>query len=129
MSNVLFIDNDESLLRSFKRTSKVGKYPFKVFTETHASEALQIVIENDISVVVADTSLDGVNCKAFFEELREFNPSIIRITLSSNINNLESFNDDGQTHANIAKPCESKFILNWIEKLFIYRKYKNYSTN
>ena len=122
MNKVLFIDDDLSLLRSIKRTAKVGKLPFEVLTLNTPQDAFSKVIEEDISLIIADTSLQGVDSKIFFGELNDFNPSIIRTTLNSDINILESFNDNGQTHSNIYKPCDSKSILEWVKVLF---KYKN----
>ena len=119
--SVLFIDNDKSILSSFKRTHKVEKFPFDIHCINDSEEAFTYILENNISIVLSDTNLAGVESKVFFEEMITYDPRIVRVTLSSNLNELDKFNDNGQTHANISKPCDAKAILTWVEQVLHYK--------
>lgn len=122
MNNVLFIDNDNAVLKSVKRTYKLKTYSYDLCTLNDAKLAFQKFISERVDVVVADIALNDFACKSFFEELAAYDPSIIRISTTANYSLMESFNDEGQTHLTFTKPVNTAHLLDWLEQLFVLKE-------
>lgn len=100
---VLYLDDEENNLHSFRANFR-DKY--KVFTAQTAEEALEVALENDICVAVADQRMPGKTGVEFFEELIEHKPDIIRILLTgySDINAVIDAINKGQVYRYLTKP-------------------------
>lgn len=125
MSSALFIDNDSSVLKSVKRTYGLKNYDYGLHVIDDAKMAFQQILAEDISIVIADISLMDFQCKTFYEELIAFNPSIIRISTTSDYSLMQSFNDKGQTHITFNKPINTAFFLEWLNRFFEFQNESN----
>ena len=121
MPGVIFIDNDQAVLKSVMRTYKLQSCSYDLYTISDAKMAFQKILTEDIKVIIADISLDDFECKTFYEELIAFDPSIIRISTTSDYPLMQSFNDNGQTHITFNKPINTSHLLDWLEKLFMFK--------
>ena len=64
MINVLYIDDEEHNLTSFRAAFRRD---FKVFVTTEPSEAVRILVENPIEVVISDQKMPTLSGVEFFE--------------------------------------------------------------
>jgi len=73
---ILYVDDEIENLMVFR----FGLHnDFDIYTANSADEALTILNDKDISVVVSDQRMKGKTGIEFFEELSEKNPDIIKI--------------------------------------------------
>lgn len=125
MASILFIDNDSSALKSIKRTYGLKNYSYKLHVIDDAKMAFQKILSEDVKIVIADVSLSDFKSQTFYEELIEFDSSIIRISTTSDYSMMESFNDKGQTHITFNKPINTSFLLDWINSFFEFQEEAN----
>lgn len=121
MPSAIFIDNDTSVLKSVKRTYGLKNYSYNLHVIQDAKMAFQKILTDDVRIVIADVSLTDFKCKTFYEELIAFDPSIIRISTTSDYSLMQSFNDKGQTHITFNKPVNTSYLLDWINSFFEFQ--------
>ncbi|MDX1651427.1 MAG: response regulator [Brumimicrobium sp.] len=78
--NVLYIDDEEINLEVF--LSSFRKI-FRIFLAQSAEEGLKILNRENIHVVIADQRMPEKSGNAFFEEIKEHYPDIVRIILTA----------------------------------------------
>lgn len=88
--HVLFVDDEPTVLDAIKR-SMVG-LNYTVSTTTSANDALTIMQNEDIHVIVVDLDLDmdEKNGLELLEEIRQKYPSIVRLVLTGFGSNMVS---------------------------------------
>ncbi|MBZ4663618.1 MAG: response regulator receiver modulated diguanylate cyclase [Caloramator sp.] len=84
MINILFVDDDRIILSILK--SRYKNKGYNVFTASDGLEALEILKENDIDLVVTDYYLKLMNGDELIKKIRENNSDIPIIVLSSQKN-------------------------------------------
>ena len=77
---VLFVDDEEAILRAFKRCFLFSDFP--VFLASSGEEALEILADNDISIIISDIRMPRMDGYSLLEKVRDKYPEIIRIILS-----------------------------------------------
>jgi CheY-like chemotaxis protein len=77
--SLLYVDDEATNLRVFK--SNFRKY-FKVFTTTDPLEAISILKENDIQVIVTDQRMPNMTGTELLERILPDHPNIIKIILT-----------------------------------------------
>lgn len=118
--NVLYLDDEENNLTSFKASFR---REFKVFTTTSASEAVQILTENDIHVVISDQKMPNISGVEFFELIIPDFPDPIRMLLTgyADIEAVIDSINKGQVYRYISKPWneqELRITINNAYELF-----------
>lgn len=78
-TKVLFLDDEERIVNSL-RLIFAGKY--QTFTATHARQAIALLLEHEIAVVVSDQRMPGVTGVEFLAEVKKISPASIRILLT-----------------------------------------------
>lgn len=78
--NILFVDDELSILKSIKRSFLKSGY--NIFLANSAKEGIDIIRENHIDVVVSDVKMPEVDGLAFLRQVKSSYPSIDRIVLS-----------------------------------------------
>ena len=122
MPSVIFIDQDAATLNAVVRNYNMGNFGFELIPLEDPQYAFQKILQNDVFAVVSEISMDGFLCKTFYEELIAIKPEIIRISLTTDLNMMQSFNDKGQTHITFSKPINTTHFLNWLNELLYYRE-------
>ncbi|MBN2341750.1 MAG: response regulator [Deltaproteobacteria bacterium] len=79
-SNVLFVDDDTDVLEGFNRSMRRSR--FHVLTATSGEQALQILRQSSIDVIVADYHMPGMSGTELLARAREQWPDTIRIMLT-----------------------------------------------
>lgn len=81
MSNkVLFVDDEENILNSIKRG--VLFEDFEPIFVLSGEEAIEVIENNDISVIVSDMKMPTMNGLDLLKKVKEISPDTIRIVLS-----------------------------------------------
>ncbi|GEM_PF-1941697 len=114
---VLFIDDEENVLRAIMRTLRDESFP--IFRAQSWEEAQVILKENDVGVVVCDRNLLGENSGIqILEEMRESYPKIVRIMLTGDTetHTLLSSINRGQVYRFIAKPWKSENLISAVSE-------------
>lgn len=78
--NILFVDDELSILKSIKRLFFKSEY--NIFLAESAKEGLEIIEKNRIDIVVSDVKMPITNGLTFLSEIKKSYPSIDRIVLS-----------------------------------------------
>ena len=77
---VLFVDDEEMILKSIQRG--LMNEPYKKFYATNAEQALMILGNNDIAVMVTDLKMSGMGGLDLLKKVKELYPDVIRIVLT-----------------------------------------------
>lgn len=112
--NVLYIDDEDNNLKSFRATLRKD---FKIFTAIDGEEGLRIAQEEEIHVVIADQRMPGMTGTEFFERMVRINPDPIRILLTgySDIASVIDAINKGEVYRFIDKPWNIEQIKNSIK--------------
>lgn len=104
---VLFVDDEEKILRSLKR-GLTGE-PYKALFANSGHEALEILRQNEVHVLVADLRMPEMDGFELLEVVKKEYPHIIRLVLSgyAEIDNLLKAINQGQIFRFIPKPWKS----------------------
>lgn len=103
-ATVLFVDDEESILRSLQRTLR--KEPYRILTASSGQEGLDIMASEKVELVVSDQRMPVMTGSQFLRTVSERSPHSVRVMLSGyaepNII-VESINNGG-VYRFIAKP-------------------------
>lgn len=102
---VLFVDDEESILKSLKRLLR--KEPYKVFTAVGGPAGLEVLKENPgIQMVVSDQRMPGMCGTEFLAKVKEGWPETIRLVLSgfAEASAIVDAINQGEVYRFIAKP-------------------------
>ena len=122
--NILLVEDNEELLNLIKSILQKRYY---VFTATNGLDAVKIVKNNDIDIIVSDVmmpEMDGIElCRMLKNDLETSHISIILLTAKNSINDrVECYNAGADAY--ISKPFELKVLEARINN-FIARKQNN----
>lgn len=79
-NTVLFVDDEIDVLNAIRRA--LSDEPFKCVFAASGKEALKILEDKDISVVVTDMRMPGMDGLTLLKEIREKYPKTVRMVLS-----------------------------------------------
>lgn len=100
-NKVLFVDDEMRVLNSIRRSTMNEDY--ETFVAGKGEEALQIMEENEISVLVTDMRMPGMDGLTLLKIVKEKYPNIVRMVLSG-------YNQLPQILSTINQVGVSKFI-------------------
>lgn len=78
--NILFVDDEENILKSLKRALIDEKY--SCFFASSAQEGFDIIKNTNIDVVISDMKMPEVDGIEFLKQIEEFDADIVKIILS-----------------------------------------------
>ncbi len=109
---VLFVDDDETILRSFERS--LG-FDFNIDTAMGGEQGLEILRENGAyAVVVSDMRMPGMNGTSFLCKVREQWPDSVRMLLTGQADMKDAIEvvNEGHIFRFLTKPCPPDRITN-----------------
>lgn len=114
MHSILFVDNDKSLQSSFTG------YNFKLYFAVDGEQALEIMSENDIEMIISDMRIRKMNGHQLLKEVQKLYPKSIRIIMSEVSDEKESHKAvmDGSAKISLLKPWEPLQLLYVVPHLF-----------
>lgn len=123
MIRVLFVDDEENVLRAIKRCLRNMKSQWQMYFASSGQEALNIMAKQQIDVVVSDMQMPQMSGEQLLAEVQEKYPGVSRIVLSGQCNQATAFRLVGSDHFYLAKPCPTKLLIDTIENAyFVGRK-------
>jgi signal transduction histidine kinase len=122
--NILYLDDEPNNLTSFKAAFR---REFNIFTTTNANEAVQMLSENDIQIVISDQKMPDISGVEFFELITKDFPHPVRMLLTgyADIEAVIDAINRGQVYRYIAKPWDENDLRITIRNAFdIYKTRK-----
>jgi signal transduction histidine kinase len=105
---VLFVDDENNILSSLKRTCRSESYA--CFYATSGQEALNILDIHPVNVVVTDMKMPGMMGEDLLYEIKQQHPNIVRLILSaqSDSSSLLKAINTGYIYRFITKPWDKR---------------------
>ncbi len=101
---ILFVDDEENILKSIRRS--LMDEPYEIFLANSGQQALEILENNKISVIVTDMRMPGMNGLELLEIVKKKYPDIVRIVLTgyAQVSTLIAAINSGQIYRYLVKP-------------------------
>src|SRR5471030_3004752 len=118
LKKILFVDDEAQILKSIRRLFMDTEY--EVITAESGSEALDILANNKIDLIVSDMRMPNMSGYELLSEVKKRFPHIVRIILSEFAEERIIFDALKKNIAKlyILKPWENNILINTIEKVF-----------
>ena len=119
---VLFVDDEPAMLRALKRS--LNDEDFEVYVAEGGEEALRVLSEQPIDVVVSDMRMPGMDGHQLLQRVKKEYPETIRMVLSGQADQNEIFHLllDGSAKLCIPKPWKEKALRETIQRLMKIRQ-------
>ncbi len=102
--SILFVDDEANVLNALRRSLR--KEPFEIHLAQGPEEALEVLKDRHIDVVISDHLMPSMDGLTFLKLVKEMHPHIIRIILTGHANlqmAIEAINE-GQVFRFLTKP-------------------------
>lgn len=102
--SVLFVDDEKRVLNSMRA---MFRRDYNLYLTTRGDEALKIIDENDIDVVVADQRMPIMTGVEVLTAVKKSSPDTVRILLTgyADLEAIEGAMNDGEVFRFLSKPC------------------------
>lgn len=119
--SILFVDDEESILNSLVRIFR--KEGYEIFTAASGKEALEILEDNDVSLVISDYRMPEMSGVDFLSQAKEVQPDAIRIMLTGYADLQASIDaiNKGEVYRFIAKPWDCDELKMTVKQSLEYR--------
>lgn len=109
--SLLLLDDEERILSSLKT---LFKSQYEVYTATCGTDALEILKQKEIAIVISDQRMPVMTGIEFLREAKEVSPNTIRILLTgfSDLQAIIGSINEGEVYRYLNKPWSNKDILN-----------------
>lgn len=120
--NVLFVDDEESNLFSFKANFRIK---YNVFTAISGEAAFQVLESQPVDIIITDQQMPGMTGVEFLEKVLEKYPEPMRILLTgfADMNAVVEAINKGKIYHYLNKPWNEEELDHTIQ-----RAYKEYLT-
>ncbi len=123
---ILFVDDEINVILGLKRMLRTLKNEWNFFFAQSGFEALEIMKDNEINVVVSDMRMPEMNGAEFLLKVKELYPATIRIILSGQSNKTLALESTRVAHRFISKPAEPEVLKQTIlESYNLYKSLNN----
>ncbi|VUD46990.1 Hydrogenase transcriptional regulatory protein hupR1 [Thalassocella blandensis] len=115
--NILFVDDEEHILKAFKRLSRGQNW--RVQTTTNPKEALKLVSSENIDVVISDMQMPEMDGAEFLKNVRNIHPQTGRVLVTgfSDMKALGRSVNDAAINNYIEKPWDDETLKETINQL------------
>ncbi len=125
MSKLLFVDDDTLMLKSLKRSLR--SMDFECFFATNGFEAINIIRENSIDVILTDMKMPEMNGLELLKKIDQIDSGIVKIVISGSIHMQELIETVNQINIfkYISKPYDVYLdLIPILEEAVDYSKFK-----
>jgi DNA-binding NtrC family response regulator len=111
---LLFVDDEQRVLNSMRI---MFRRQFELFLASHGAEALDIVRDKDIDVIVADHRMPKMTGVEVLSKVRALSPRTVRILLTgyADLDAVEGSINDSEVFRFLTKPCAPQQLRETIE--------------
>jgi response regulator RpfG family c-di-GMP phosphodiesterase len=115
---ILFVDDEEDVLNSLKRQFR--KDDFKMYIALGGEEALRILSEMKIHIIISDERMPGMSGIELLHKVKKLYPETIRIILSgyADTNSIINAINKGEVYRFVSKPWSKESLLQVIDESF-----------
>jgi len=120
--NILYVDDEVNNLISFKALLRMK---YNVLTAESAKEAIKILEQNDIQIIITDQRMPEMTGVEFLETILDKHPEPVRILLTgyADLNAVVDAVNKGKIFHYLSKPWNEEELEQTIEKAYaIYRQ-------
>jgi len=114
---ILFVDDEPNILSGLQRMLRVNRDIWTVYFATGGQEALNVLAETPVDIVVSDMRMPGMNGMELLKEVSERYPDVIRFALSGQASKDMVLDSIGAVHQYLAKPCDVDVLKNAISQI------------
>lgn len=116
--NLLIVDDEQKIINALKRV--VRKENFECFFAMSGKDALSIIKNNKIHVILSDLDMPEMDGITLLKKIKENHPDIIRLILSGRSDSQTVLNaiNDGNTLRYITKPWNDKELVTILKQAF-----------
>ncbi len=115
---LLLVDDEERIRKALVRLLRGEGY--RVLVAASGAEGLEILAREKVDVILSDQRMPGMTGTAFFRQVRERYPNIVRIALSAcadTVTMLDAINQ-GAVYKFIVKPWEDELLRAYVREAF-----------
>lgn len=116
MINILFVDDEPNILDGLKRMLRPLRHEWDMFFAKNGGEALNLLTEKPIDVVVSDMKMPGMDGAQLLQEISLRYPQIVRIILSGYSENEMIIKSVGAAHQYLSKPSDPETLKETVNK-------------
>ena len=103
---LLFVDDEPNILEGLKRMLRSLRNEYDMYFALSGREALALMAENRIDVVISDMRMPGMDGAQLLELIQKDHPHTIRIMLTGHAEESAVTRTVGVVHQFLAKPCD-----------------------
>ncbi len=120
---ILVVDDEPANLHSL---SRLFREEFEVFTATSGAEALELLKQHDVAVLITDQRMSGMTGIELLKNTVSIRPRMVRIILTgyTDVDALVEAINCGQVYCYVAKPWSNDDL-----RLTVRRALEHYETN
>ncbi len=115
---VLFIDDEENILKTIRRQLQLHGY--QIYTAINAEQAYSILENEDIHVVISDQRMPSISGVDLLAQIKNSYPKTVRMILSgySDFDVLQEAINNNEIYRFIPKPWEEEYLIESLQKAF-----------
>ncbi|HDL18230.1 MAG TPA: response regulator [Bacteroidetes bacterium] len=120
---ILFVDDEPNVINSLRRT--LQKESFEILSAFSGQEALQLLSEHIVDVVISDEQMPGMSGTELLSRISKSYPDTVRIVLTGNANidmAVRAINE-GQIYRFLRKPCHELELIAIIHAALQHREF------
>jgi HD-like signal output (HDOD) protein len=122
---IIFVDSDSNQLQSLQRTLREFKDNWQIHYAGDAEQALEIMRQTTVDIVVSETQLSGKQGSELLKEVQLHYPSTTRLLFSGQAMRTPAQEIVHHAHQFIAKPCDSDQLIDILQRIFYLRSLLN----
>ncbi|MEF2230721.1 MAG: response regulator [Pseudodesulfovibrio sp.] len=111
---ILFVDDDQSILDSFRTMLHFKRKEWKCYFADSGAAGLEILDNHSIDVVIADMRMPGMDGADFLKEVEARQPGAVRMILSGYSEMQLLLKSVKHAHQFLSKPCSSDTVVETI---------------
>ncbi len=119
---VMFVDDEPHLLAGLRRGLRVKRREWDVLFATSGEEALALLAEQSVDVVISDMRMPGMDGARLLAEVRRSFPGTARMILSGHADRTSIISAVGPTQQYLTKPCDVDVLVAAVERVLEVRE-------
>ncbi|HEX3101700.1 MAG TPA: response regulator [Pyrinomonadaceae bacterium] len=121
MINILFVDDEPNILEGLERMLRSVRHEWHMFFVGSGGEALALLDEKDIDVIVSDMKMPGMDGSELLQAVSEKHPNVVRIILSGFSEKEINMRSVGTAHQYLSKPCDPELLKTTVSRVCALR--------
>ena len=116
MTKLLFVDDDENLLRAMQQRLRSQRRAWEMRFATSGEEALAMLDDFACDAVITDMRMPKRDGSDVLKRVRQQYPSALRIVLSGQMNEAAAARSASLAHRFLAKPIETELLVSILKR-------------